>query len=285
MPGLSLDDRHLLAALRARGLDATPVVWEDRYVDCQSNDLILVRSVWDYAYRWRQFLAWTRAMANLTRFHNSAEIIGWNLHKRYLNDLGAREVAVVPTLVFEPPDQVELDQVISAQGWDDAILKPAIGAAGRWVTRFRAGEGALTAERARHLLNHEDVLLQPFLPGVLERGELSVVFIDGEPTHAVRKRAASADELRVHDDFGGLVEPVEPTVDEEQLARAAMAAVEGEPLYGRVDIIEGPERQPLVSELELIEPELFFRFSQPAVDRMCDALERLCSRQEPGAGP
>jgi glutathione synthase/RimK-type ligase-like ATP-grasp enzyme len=115
------------------------------------------------------------------------------------------------------------------------------------------------------------MLLQPFVDDVLVGGELSAVVIDGVLTHAVRKRAKEGD-FRVQDDFGGTVERAEPTSDERVAAERAVAACHPAPLYARVDLVRGPQGEQWVSELELLEPELFLRFCPGAAERLGAAL-------------
>ena len=66
MPGLYPDDRHLLHALRAAGLSAEPVVWEDPYFDWSGTRLAVIRSAWDYCYRRDQFVSWAARAAGTT---------------------------------------------------------------------------------------------------------------------------------------------------------------------------------------------------------------------------
>jgi len=271
LPGLSPDDRCLLAALLARGLAVEPLVWEDRHVAWAELDLVVVRSVWDYAYRRQDFVAWAEQVGAQTGLANPVAMLRWNSHKGYLLELEARGVAVVPTELVAAGAGADLGARLHPRGWTEVVLKPAVGAAGRWVQRFHASEADAIARRCERLLASEDVLLQPYLSSVRTWGERSLVWIDGALTHAVHKRAAGED-FRVHDDYGGAVERVEPAADEVELAARALAAVDGTPLYGRVDLIRDDQDRPLLTELELVEPELFFRFSDEAVARMCDAI-------------
>jgi len=96
--------------------------------------------------------------------------------------------------------------------------------------------------------------------------------IDGEVTHAVRKRAR-AGEFRVQDDHGGSVarEPVERSLA--QAAEKVVAAAPLTPLYARVDLVETADG-PRLMELEVIEPELFFRHHEAAAARLAAALLR-----------
>jgi glutathione synthase/RimK-type ligase-like ATP-grasp enzyme len=125
------------------------------------------------------------------------------------------------------------------------------------------------------------MLLQPYLGSVETAGERSAIFIDGAFSHAVRKVPVPGD-YRVQDDFGAEDRPVELTAGERRLARAAVAAAGGDLLYARVDLLADDRGRPRLSELELVEPSLFFRHHPAAAERLAGALLRRLGR---GAGP
>ena len=276
MPGLYPDDRHLLHALRTAGLSAEPAVWEDAHYEWAAVRLAVIRSAWDYSFRRDQFVAWAERAASATEMWNSARLVRWNTHKSYLCDLAERGVSVVPTIVLRAGSRVTLKDLLERQGWEDVILKAAVAQSGRYalfVPRHRRAAGQAHLDR---LLPHEDMLVQPYIPSVANAGELSLVFVDGECTHAVRKRAAPGD-FRVHDDYGGTVELEPPGEPHLATAQAALNAV-GEPVhYARVDLVEGPAGQPMIMEFELVEPELFFRNSPAAVERFAASIARRLS--------
>ncbi|NIM50696.1 MAG: hypothetical protein GTN62_10125 [Gemmatimonadales bacterium] len=273
MPGLHGDDRYLLRALGERGITAEPAVWEDQRRDWAGVRLCLIRSAWDYAYRRTQFVAWAEQVANVTRLWNPAPLVRWNTHKQYLCDLADRGVPTVPTVVLQAGTAVSLERVLSEHRWTDVVLKAAVAQTGRYA--MRVSLGALEAGQAHldRLLPYEDMLVQPYVPSVVQGGEVSVVLIDGEFTHAVQKVAAE-EEFLVHDDFGGTVRPARLTRAQLRTAERALAALDRPTLYGRVDLVAGEGGQPAVMEFEVVEPELFFRYSPAAVERMVIAVER-----------
>lgn len=271
LAGLAPDDRPLLAALRARGLRTEPVVWEDRYHDWSRTRIAVIRSAWDYAFRRAEFLAWAEGTSAATALWNPLPVVRWNTHKGYLLDLAVRGVPTVPTQLVPAGTSLVVADVLAAHGWPEAVVKPAIAQSGRYVTRTSAVDPGRAQAIVDRVLPHEDLLIQPFLPAIGEEGELSVVFVEGELTHAVRKRAAAGD-FRVHDDHGGSVSRDTPDPAQETVARRAIRAAGAPPLYGRVDLVRGPDGTPLVMELELVEPELFLGFSEAAVHRLADAI-------------
>lgn len=271
MPGLHSDDRYLLRALRQAGLSADSVVWEDPHQDWSDFRLCVIRSAWDYCWRRGEFVAWADRAAEQTTLLNSAAVVRWNTHKRYLCDLTDRGVPTVPTALLPRGSQVSLAKMLDACGWSDAVIKAAVAQAGRYALLV-SGDGRRAGQaHLDRLLPHEDMLLQPFVASVPERGELSLTYVEGKFTHAVRKQAPPGD-FRVHDDYGGSVTPEQPTDAQIAAGLRALEAV-GEPtLYARVDLVDGPAGEPLIMEFELVEPELFFRFSPEAVRRLVGSI-------------
>ncbi|HET7038767.1 MAG TPA: hypothetical protein VFH97_02705 [Gemmatimonadales bacterium] len=270
LPGLSADDRHLLLALRRMRVATEPAVWEDPHYSWKSARACVIRSCWDYAYRRAAFLGWARQVAHDVPLWNSAAMVEWNTHKRYLVDLAERGVPTVPTRVLHAGPPSRLSALLEETGWRDVILKAAVAQTGRYLLRVPPGGTAAGQRHLHRLQPHEDMLMQPFLPGVTAEGETSIVFVEGEMSHAVRKRAA-AGEFRVHDDYGGTVEPVTPTAAQLDVATRAVLAA-GEPLlYARVDLVPGPSG-PVVMELEVVEPDLFFGHAPGSAGRLAEAI-------------
>jgi hypothetical protein len=111
-------------------------------------------------------------------------------------------------------------------------------------------------------------LVQPYLRSVEEYGERSLVWIDGELTHAIRKQP------RFAGDIERIQGPLAIADDERAVAEAALAPVADQILYGRVDLARDDAGQPVVMELELVEPSLFFAQHPGAAARYAAALRR-----------
>jgi glutathione synthase/RimK-type ligase-like ATP-grasp enzyme len=270
LPGLAPDDRLLLRALRARGLAAEPVVWEDRLYDWSGATLCVIRSAWDYAYRRQEFLTWTERVAAAMPLWNPDPVVVWNTHKRYLVDLAARGVPTVPTRVLAAGSRTTLRALRAETGWTDVILKAAVAQTGRYLLRVPADREAEGQRHLDRLLPAEDMLAQPFLPGVTAHGETSLVYVDGAFSHAAHKKPAAGD-FRVHDDYDGSLEAVTPTPAQRDVAAAALAAVGTPVLYGRVDLVPGPDG-PVVMELELVEPDLYLGTAPGSAERLAAAI-------------
>jgi glutathione synthase/RimK-type ligase-like ATP-grasp enzyme len=200
-------------------------------------------------------------------------VVDWNHHKRYLFDIEAAGVAIVPTRMVAQHAPFAFQRAVLRQFEGEVVIKPAVGIGAFGAARVEVGsEEAFAHLEALCLLG--DVLIQPFVPSVLDRGEVSVVQVGTEIGHAVRKVPAAGD-FRVQDHHGGLLVDHDPTPEEVAVARAAIrAAVEecdGPIVYARVDLVELDG--PTVMEVELIEPELFLRHSPSAASRLATAVE------------
>jgi len=267
------EDAAVVQALQAQGLTVERRAWDDPDMDWRQTRAALFRTTWDYFERWPEFSAWLDRVRPQTQLLNPDALITWNLDKRYLIALAERGISVVPTRYVARGDERSLASILTAEGWAEAVVKPAISGAGRDTFRVPMPVSDAHAARYRALAAAEDMLLQPFLPSILEAGEVSVVVVDGEVTHAVRKVAA-AGEFRVQDDHGGTVHPHTPARDEIAVAEAAIAACSPHPVYARVDLVRMPDGVPAIMELELVEPELFFRFAPHAAVRLGEAVAR-----------
>ena len=115
------------------------------------------------------------------------------------------------------------------------------------------------------------MLFQVFLNDIKIFGEISLILIDGEYTHAVRKIAKKGD-FRVQDDHGGVVRSHTATIAEKEFAEKCFKNCPYHPLYARVDIVYDNNKQLSLSELELIEPELWFRKNKKSVKKMAKVI-------------
>ncbi len=258
-------------ALQALGLSVARRSWADPDMDWSECGSVLFRSTWDYFERFAEFSPWLEAVSAQTRLFNEAGLIRWNVDKHYLADLAQRGVAVVPTRFLARAAPVSLASIMAEEGWDEIVFKPVVSGAARLT--YRVSRSALAEHEAvfARCLAQEAMMVQRFEPAIVAEGELSLIVIDGRTTHAIRKTARAGD-FRVQDDHGGTVHPHVPAADERAFAEAAVAACPSCPLYARVDFVRDPAGGFRLMELELVEPELFFRFHPPAAQALASAL-------------
>lgn len=285
---LALDEDMppLVAALRAAGVQVATPAWDDPDEDWVGFDAAVLRSTWDYVDRIDEFLAWTRHCAARTRLLNPPEVVRWNTDKHYLHELHAAGVPVVPTRFVEPgTDARDVLREFLLRGTVDAgqrcefaefVVKPTIGAGSRDTARYRRDDTARAiAHIGRLLAAGRSTILQPYLDRVDQAGETALIHFGGQFSHAIRKGPL----LRAD---AGLVEGLfapeeitarEPDEAERRVAAAACAAMPFAPLlYARVDLIRDPAGAPVLLELELTEPSLFFAHAPGAAARLTHVL-------------
>ncbi|WP_420576743.1 ATP-grasp domain-containing protein [Ekhidna sp.] len=270
-----MEDRLVMEALENLGLKTKKVAWSDTSFDWTQTKIALFRTTWDYAEKFNEFSDWLMEVSLKTKLVNDYETIIWNLDKHYMNDLKEAGVNVVETYFIEPRDQRSLRAIHEELGWGSTVLKPSISAAAKDTFKLSPENIADHEDRYAYLIKDEPMMLQPFQGDVLKRGELSLMLIGGVYTHAVLKVAKPGD-FRVQDDFGGTVEDYKPTQAEIDLAIAAVKACDyTPPLYARVDIVNDNNGNPAVSELELVEPEMWFRKNEKAAEMLAEKVKRL----------
>ena len=293
---LALDEDlpPLVAALCERGAEVDTPCWDDPDIDWSRYDAAVVRSTWDYADRVDEFLGWTERVGTRTRLFNPPAILRWNTDKHYLRGLARAGVPVVPTRFVEPGDAAEDALASFLAGGSDAlsagrsgrvdefVVKPAIGAGSRDAARYRRDEALrATAHLDRLLAAGRSVMLQPYLARVDDVGETALIHIDVRFSHAIRKGAL----LQLCAELvAGLFAPEtidarQPGADELAVSAAACAAIAGGPtLYARIDLVRDDEGRPVVLELELAEPSLFFAFGPGSVERFAAAILARCGQ-------
>jgi hypothetical protein len=273
-PDLWDDDIPLRDALRARGVRADPVCWDDETADWTVYGLSVLRSTWDYVPRRDAFVRWAESVPGLL---NPAGIVAWNTDKTYLRELAAAGLPVTPTEYVAP------GETWSAPKSGEWVVKPTVSAGSQDTGRYLLpGQRDLAAAHVLRLTAAgRTAMIQPYLSAVDSAGETSVLCLPdatGELTysHAARKGPM------LTGTGGGWIDPgsedISPRVASEaelQVAARVLAAVPGgakELLYARVDLIPGPDGAPMLLELELTEPSLFLRQSPDAADRLADAI-------------
>lgn len=282
------EDFALVEAFRACGLEADRKVWSDPSVDWGAANALVFRTTWDYFDRWDEFQHWLHEVQKVTTLINPAAYLHWNLDKHYLLDLEEAGIPVVPSVIHKRQSGLAWAEVCQAFMSDDLVIKPTVSGAAKDTYRVTRDQHKwqLAPDHPNHiealwaaLLQRQDMMVQPFLSSVVAEGELSLMWLGGTVTHAVKKQAKPGD-FRVQDDHGGTVVPHDMTLEERAFAERAMnTAVKvmgqrdmGEPLYARVDMVRDLNGAWAVSELEMVEPELWFRLCPDAAGVLARAI-------------
>jgi hypothetical protein len=272
-PGGRPDDAQVAALVGAQFR-----VWDDPAVAWSLYDLVVIRSVWDYSHRVNEFLDWCRSLGG-QRLRNRPELVAFNADKRYLTALG---VPIAPTSFLQPGDHLEAFD-------GEIVVKPNVSAGARNTGRFQPEAADEAADLVRRIhASGRVALVQPYLPAVDAEGETAVIFFGGSVSHVLTKRPVlrtagvaplaegahgPAAVMLEHD----LVSPSTASDAQLHLANSAHGALTdrfGTPLYLRVDVATGLDGEPVLMELEAIEPRLYLELAPGSVERFAAAIGR-----------
>ncbi|WP_420322667.1 ATP-grasp domain-containing protein [Flagellimonas sp.] len=259
-----LEDQLVIDALNNIGLRTIKKAWDDPNFDWKLTKYALFRSTWDCFNRFETFTAWFQQTKNVTRFINSHKLVSWNMDKHYLKDLEQNGINIPKTLYIEPGSQFNLKQAMDKArlqlGFEseNLVLKPCIAGGARHTYMFHKDDWEKYDAVFQELTAVETMMLQEFQKNIVEEGEISIVLFNGKYAHAILKNAKPGD-FRVQDDFGGSIQKYQPSKAEIEFATQVLHASPELPIYARVDIFRDNGGNLALAELEIFEPELWFR--------------------------
>ncbi len=271
LPEPDPDAAPLAATLAAAGIAAEVLAWDAPDVDWDAPIPTVLRSTWNYALDVTEFLAWIDRVSAAAPLWNPPDIVRGNVHKRYLLELAARGVPVIPTVLVERGGRVDLADIAAGFGTSRLVIKPEVGAGSLGTRAFTLadhGSAPIAHDHLAALTARGAALVQPYIASVEGYGERSLVWLDGALSHAIRKSP------RFSGDSESVTGPFPIADDERAVAEAALAPIADRILYGRVDLARDERGQPMVMELELVEPSLFFARQPGSVDRYVTGLLR-----------
>ncbi|WP_308025449.1 ATP-grasp domain-containing protein, partial [Neisseria oralis] len=231
-------------------------IWQNR----PSDPFLLPLCAWDYAAEPQAFRRWLDdAEKSGQQFVNPPPLMRWNMNKKYLCDLAAWGADVIPS-VFAPPENQAVQNILRERGWQEAVIKPAVGQSGRAVARITAA-----SPPPDWPAYPQGVIVQPYIRAIEQAGETSLIFFNGTFSHAVLRRPPQG-EWRANSAYGVEIRPAAPSETVVRTARRVLDLLPQMPAYARVDgtIIGG---RLLLNELELIEPALYLHTAQGAAER------------------
>ncbi len=268
-----LEDGIVKKALEKLHLKVDRKSWSDPNFDWTSTKFILFRTTWDYFDRFDEFSSWIDKVSQQTTLLNSEQIIRWNIDKHYLKDLEENGVHICETYFVETGTQATLKELHSKYKLNDFVLKPCVSGAARHTYKIHQSEIDQYESIFQELISKEAMMLQPFQHNIVSKGELSLMVMNGNYTHGILKIAKEGD-FRVQDDYGGTVHNYEASPEEIAYAEHAVKSCPEMPIYARVDVFLDNQNKLALAELELIEPELWFRNHPEAADELAKGIKQ-----------
>jgi glutathione synthase/RimK-type ligase-like ATP-grasp enzyme len=272
--GYVIDDALAIDALARRGCAVDEVPWQRGDVAWRDYDAVVVRTTWDYQRDLPAFLAaMARIAATGVPLANDLATLRWNSDKSYLRDLARRGVTIVPTRWGEGTSRAELCALCQGHGAHGAVIKPTVSANADDTFRLRPGDPDDALDAITRTFTARAWMAQAFVASVLDPGEFSVFYFEGERSHAIVKRPRPGD-FRVQEEHGGIITPITPDAALVRAADDVMQRLPAVPLQARVDLVRLDEGPFALMELEAVEPSLYFRTHSAAADNFADALAR-----------
>jgi len=270
-PELTDDDAMLVAPLAKHNIESVAVPWDAEGVDWHGFDSIVVRSTWNYTYKFEEFTNWLKQLKQAALpLVNSYETMVWNANKRYLVELQEKGQPIIPSRVIESDSQARLEDIMREEGWNEVVFKPVISASAYHTHKSILEDAADNQTHFDEALAHSAVLVQPFEEAICSEGEWSLIFFNHQFSHAVLKVPKSGD-FRTQPRLGGKILPMEAPAKLVQDAERLLSSLPEPVLYARVDGIS-KDGQLVLMELELIEPALFMFADTKAPEKMADAI-------------
>lgn len=246
--------------LEAQGVKVLVAPWQE----WQQADWVLPLCAWDYASYSDGFRAWLMHLAEKGMgVFNPLELVRWNMSKDYLLDL-ANVVEVIPTIVLDAPNPEAFLALIHQKSWSEVVLKPLIGQSGKAVTKWHAMQQTSLPDFSCY---SSGLIVQPYIQEIEQYGETSMVFFNGEFSHAV-KRQPPIGEWRANSAYGVEVFATTPSEVALVCANQVLQSLPMMPTYARVDGTDMLEQgRFLLNELEVIEPALYLHTATEAIAR------------------
>jgi len=266
------EDRLVMEGLEKLNLRTIKKDWNDTNFNWSSTKSAIFRSTWDYFDQFSNFRNWLDLVKDQCYLINPYQQINWNLDKHYLIDLQKLDLPIVESVFVSKKTNLNLETISKSKNWKDIVIKPTISGAARHTYLLKNDEIKNFQEKWLSLTSMEDFMVQEFQNNILSSGEIAVMLFGGKYSHSVLKKAKKGD-FRVQDDFGGSVEKINPSLEIIQLAEKTIKSLKTIPIYARVDIIFDNNNRPVISELELIEPELWFRFKEESAYKLAEIVK------------
>lgn len=245
------EDKFLMNSLINAGIACEIDSWEHG-IKWDEDDLLILRSPWDYYENYDAFRNWLCILKNKhIRIANGVNNILVNIDKKqqFLN-LSECKLPMVPYLIADSIDLV-VDWYENSK-YQKVVIKPTISASGH-DTYLIESKKDIYDKFWNIVKTNRSVIIQPFVENI-NKGEVSLIYFHGIFSHGVIRYPGIIGQKKI---------PVFLTsVDTEWLeAGEEICKYIGaeELLYVRIDLVKF-EGKITIMEIELSEPDLYFTF-------------------------
>ncbi|MBN8721286.1 MAG: hypothetical protein J0M03_00045 [Acidobacteria bacterium] len=260
LSGYVSDDNLAFEPLQNLGYQVDIVPWQQTAVDWKKYAAVIIRTTWDYQNHLETFLQVLKQIESQTLLANPFEIAKWNADKIYLNDLQEKGAKIVPTIWVNSGFSLsQLQQWFKQLESDEIVIKPRVSATAQntfWLKRSKEDQEDI--ENLNKIFENRPFMVQPFMKAIVDEGEYSLFYFNGEYSHAILKTPKTQD-FRVQEEHGGIIQAIKPTSDLLKAGEEVLKHISRKLLYARVDFVRTENNEFALMELELIEPSLYLR--------------------------
>jgi glutathione synthase/RimK-type ligase-like ATP-grasp enzyme len=265
-------DKLLIEPMKKIGWIAEEVSWRNENVSWKDYDAVIVRSTWDYQNDSEKFIGVLEKINTISHLENDLDLMKWNMNKNYLFDLEQKGVKIVDTIWEKNFNTNLAHEYFEKLDTDEIIIKPNISANADNTFRLTREKLNKNLEQLEKIFAAREFMVQPFLKNIIDEGEYSLFYFNGQFSHSVLKKPKEND-FRVQEEHGGNIQPFKVASELILIAENIIKKLSTIPLYGRVDLVRDNQNQFALIELELIEPSLYLNKDDQSSLRFVKAFE------------
>lgn len=256
--GIIKEDLLLQKELINRGHLAEIISWEDKNINYNEYECLILRSVWGYQNKYLEFKKWLLYLKEHNiKIFNDVDILLNNIRKdKQFQILDKYSISHINTTFIK--NKENLNKLISTNA--KLIIKPIISGSGNNTFKLFSSESSSIDQKEivkafESIFSVEDngAMLQPYIPEI-KNGEYACIFIGGLNTHNM---------LRYPGVFAEKQRPIYLETIPKDISKLAYQVSSipefNKSLYMRVDIIYNAGI-PTVMEVELAEPDLLIKY-------------------------
>ncbi len=259
------EDVYIRDTYRNKGFSCEIVTLKKIVEISKPFDVVILKSVWGYHLHYRTFLKQISMLRKKNiKLINNYDFIFWNIDKdKYLYEL--KHMNVVPTILLSFKNTKKVSeirdiilQINTTLNTDTLVIKPCISGSGYLTFKYditKDNRSVITLLKQNKELNF---IAQPYRPDILT-GELSVVMINGVSLYGIKRFPGIFSE-KLDPTYMKLANV--PSVIQREIAGLKNFFLKKFgvlPNICRVDLLK-VETHYEILEVELIDPDLFFRF-------------------------
>lgn len=239
-----IEDIRINDYLNSHGVYSEIISWENQNLDFSKYDALVLKSVWGYQHDYSNFKKWLNKLEkNNVIMFNDYETIKNNIRKDIqFNLLDKYNIPHIKT-IFQK-DKIDLKGINP-----NYVVKPIVSGSGD--NTYKVKEANIKQLEKIILEDDNGIMIQPY-ENEIEKGEYSIIFIDGINTHNI---------IRFPGIFYEKKKPIQihnvPSKVLELANKVQKIPEFSNLLYMRIDIIDS--NNPKIMEVELAEPDLLTR--------------------------